>query len=351
MILRNIYDKQTLAKKIQEEKIPRVEISFYKYFPITEPQEFRNFLYKNLFEISTLGRIYIAKEGINAQISIPETNIDSLREFLDTIPELKDIRLNFAISSKQDAFLKLTIKVRKKIVHDGIEDQTFHPENSGTHLKPLEFHHALSDPETIVVDMRNNYEWEVGYFENAILPDADTFREELPMVENLLKDKKDKKILMYCTGGIRCEKASAYMKWKGFTNVFQLEGGIINYANEIKKQGLESKFIGKNFVFDERLGESVTEHVLGKCYTCETPTNDHTDCANDACHALYLQCSACKEKFENCCSEDCQTVLHLDAEKQLAIRREEAKRRLESVGSHKPYTKRVRKEKLESSQN
>jgi UPF0176 protein len=171
------------------------------------------------------------------------------------------------------------------------------------------------------VDMRNHYESEVGYFKGAVRPDVDTFREELQVVEDLMNTQKDKNLLMYCTGGIRCEKASAWMKHQGFKNVFQLEGGIIKYAREVKEQGLENKFIGKNFVFDERLGERITEDIIAVCHQCGKPCDDHTNCKNDGCHLLFIQCAECAEKFNTCCSEECREILQLPADKQKEIRK------------------------------
>ena len=130
------------------------------------------------------------------------------------------------------------------------------------------------------------------------------------MVKDILKGKEDKKILLYCTGGIRCEKASAYLKHHGFNDVNQLHGGIIEYARQIKSKGLESKFKGKNFVFDERMGERITDDVISRCYQCGSLCDSHYNCANDGCHLLFIQCETCREKFEACCSDECQKIIH-----------------------------------------
>jgi UPF0176 protein len=230
--------------------------------------------------------------------------------------------LNIAVEQENHSFLKLTIKVRDKIVADGLEDETFDVTNIGIHLKAKEFNELLEDPNTIVVDMRNHYESEIGHFTNAIKPDVDTFRESLPIIEEQLSEhKQDKNLLMYCTGGIRCEKASAYFKHKGFENVYQLEGGIIEYTRQVKAEGLKSKFIGKNFVFDHRLGERITDDVVSQCHQCGAPCDVHTNCANEGCHLLFIQCETCAAKMEGCCSADCVDVIHLPEEEQKAIRR------------------------------
>ena len=218
------------------------------------------------------------------------------------------------------SFYKLKIKVRQKIVADGLDDSTFNPSHTGNHLNAEEFNAAI-ESGAIVVDMRNHYESEVGHFKGAILPDADTFRDELKMVEEILEGKEDQKILMYCTGGIRCEKASAYFKHLGYSDVNQLQGGIIEYAHQVENQGLENKYVGKNFVFDERLGERITNDVIAECHQCGAACDAHTNCLNEDCHLLFIQCDACKERYEGCCSDDCLEVIHLPMDEQRARRK------------------------------
>ena len=197
---------------------------------------------------------------------------------------------------------------------DGIDDPSFSMENRGKYVNAEDFNRLTEDPDTIVVDMRNHYEYEVGHFEKAIEVPSDTFREQLPMAAEMLKDNKDKNIIMYCTGGIRCEKASAYMLHRGFKNVFHLEGGIINYANQAKEKGLKTKFHGKNFVFDNRLGERITDEIIARCHQCGQPADTHVNCASEACHLLFIQCEDCGKKYEGCCSADCQEFIHLPEE-------------------------------------
>ena len=256
-MLENRIDRRILKEQLQNETFKRRTISFYKYFNIENPQEFRNDLYRNWSELGCFGRIYVAREGINAQMSVPEHNLNVFLENLYSIQELDQLPIKYAIEDDGKSFYKLTIKVRPKIVADGLEHGTYDLSKVGKHLSALEFHEALDEPETIVVDMRNHYESEIGHFKNAYCPDVDTFREEIQLVIDKYKDEKDKQFLLYCTGGIRCEKASSFLIHNGFENVSQLHGGIIEYAQQIKQLGIESKFYGKNFVFDERLGESV----------------------------------------------------------------------------------------------
>jgi UPF0176 protein len=321
MALYNRINGRVLKEKMRSEGEKRVTISFYKYHHILSPEQFRDELYLNLEKLSVLGRIYIANEGINAQISAPENNLDTFRDYLFSIPFLNGVRLNIAVQDDGKSFFKLKILVRKKIVADGLDDSSFDVTDSGVHVDAVRFNKLAEDPNTIVVDMRNHYESEVGHFKGAVCPDVDTFREELQVVEDLMSTQKDKNLLMYCTGGIRCEKASAWMKHRGFKNVFQLEGGIIKYAREVKEHGLDNKFIGKNFVFDERLGERITEDIIAVCHQCGKPCDDHTNCKNDGCHLLFIQCVECAEKFNTCCSQECKDILELPSDQQKEIRK------------------------------
>ncbi|MEO5942856.1 MAG: rhodanese-related sulfurtransferase, partial [Ferruginibacter sp.] len=282
-VLHNRVSQAELKQLLQQETIYRITVSFYNYFFIEDPAAFRDELYTGLNELNVFGRIYIAHEGINAQVSIPENNFEAFRAFLNNVEGLKDLRLNIAVDNDGKSFWVLKIKVREKIVADGIADPAFDMANKGKYVNAAEFNILTNDEDTIVVDMRNHYEFEVGHFENAIEIPSDTFREQLPMAAEMLNEKKDKNIIMYCTGGIRCEKASAYMLHRGFKNVFHLEGGIINYANNVKVQQLPNKFHGKNFVFDDRLGERVTEEIIAKCHQCGKSADTHTNCKNEAC--------------------------------------------------------------------
>jgi UPF0176 protein len=234
-ILHNRVSQEELKKRLFEETEFRITVSFYQYFFIEDPKAFRDNLYVGLNDLRVFGRIYVANEGINAQVSIPESNFEQFRQYLYSFPALDGLRLNVAVDDDGKSFWVLKIKVREKIVADGITDPEFDMANRGKYVNAEAFNRLTEDPDTVVVDMRNHYEYEVGHFENAIEIPSDTFREQLPMAADMLAEKKDKNIIMYCTGGIRCEKASAYMLHRGFKNVFHLEGGIIHYANKVKE--------------------------------------------------------------------------------------------------------------------
>ncbi len=312
----NRINKKELKQKLFQDTTERTTLSFYKYVHIDDPDKFRDQLYEALINTNTFGRIYIAKEGVNGQISVPTSQLDTFKEILDTFEFLNGIRLNIAIEDDGHSFYVLKIKVRYKIVADGLNDNRFDVTKKGKHLNAVGFNELTENSETVIVDMRNHYESEVGHFENAILPKAETFREALPEVIELLDKHKEKPIIMYCTGGIRCEKASAYLKHKGFEDVYQLDGGIIEYTRQVNSQNLENKFIGKNFVFDERLGERITDQVISVCHQCGNACDHHVNCANDACHLLFIQCPSCAEKYEACCSTKCKDFNQLSLEEQ-----------------------------------
>ena len=319
-ILHNRVSRKELKDRILKDPTPRTTISFYCYFPIAEPKKFRDELYQQLRQLEVMGRIYLAEEGINAQISLPTANLETFRAYLYSIPSLNGIRLNIAVDDDGKSFYVLDIKVRPKIVSDGIDDPGFDMANRGRYVNAEQFNELTNDPNTVVIDMRNHYEFEVGHFENAIEVPSDTFREQLPMAVEMMEADKEKNIIMYCTGGIRCEKASAYMLHRGFKNVFHLEGGIINYTRQAKEKGLPNKFHGKNFVFDQRLGERITEEIIAHCHQCGKPADTHVNCVNDACHLLFIQCDDCKKEMDGCCSEECKEFIHLPADEQKRLR-------------------------------
>ena len=312
-------ERETLIEEAGQE---RLTISFYQYAQLGNPVVFRNHLFIHWNDLDVLGRIYVANEGINAQLSVPAENFEAFKKHLDSISFLKDVRLNIAIEQDNKSFLKLKVKVRKKILADGLNDSTFDVTNKGIHVNAEKFNELIEDPNTILVDMRNHYESEIGHFKNAITPDVDTFRDSLDIIEKDLEEFKEaKKLVMYCTGGIRCEKASAYYKHKGFKNVYQLEGGIIEYARQAKDQDLENKFIGKNFVFDHRRGERISTDVIAQCHQCGKACDSHVNCANEACHLLFIQCGECAEKMTDCCSDECKEIHALPFAEQKRLRK------------------------------
>ncbi len=322
MQLYNKLSAEERAHLIDQAGEDRLTISFYQYHQIGNPQIFRDHLFINWEPLDVLGRIYVAHEGINAQLSVPAKKFNAFKAHLDSVDFLKDVRLNVAVEQDSKSFLKLKIKIREKIVADGLNDDSFDVTDIGVHLKANEFNQIIGQDDTILIDMRNHYESEIGHFINAKTPDVDTFRDSLPIIaEDIKGHEEDRNIVMYCTGGIRCEKASAYFKHKGFKNVFQLEGGIINYARQVKEEELENKFLGKNFVFDHRKSERISDDVIAKCHQCGEPSDIHVNCANEACHLLFIQCENCQKRMNTCCSNECKTINALPLEEQKELRK------------------------------
>jgi UPF0176 protein len=333
--LRNRINKDELKRRLVQESIERVTFSFYKYVKIDNPKDLRDNLFMQWTNLNCFGRIYVAQEGINAQMSVPKSNWDEFVNQLYQDNHFTNVPLKIAVDDDGKSFYKLIIKVKDKVVADGINDKDFDASNTGAYLSAEGFNKAIEDPNTIVVDMRNHYESEVGRFDKAFCPDADTFREELPLVVDHLKGQENKKVIMYCTGGIRCEKASAYLKHKGFKDVNHLQGGIIQYAKEVKELGLESKFRGVNFVFDERIGERITADVLSNCHQCGKACDSHVNCKNDDCHLLFIQCDECADKMQGCCTPKCQTIAALPIEEQRELRKGRMKNGLECLSVYK----------------
>lgn len=312
---------EELRKKLEGEDFKRRTISFYKYVMISNPDEMRDLLFMKWKELDCLGRIYLAQEGINAQMNIPEHHWAEFAEHLYSLKEFDKVPFKIAVEDEENSFLKLTVKVRDKIVADGLDEGFFDVTNVGTHLNAQQWNEAIEGGNSIVVDIRNHYESEIGHFEGALLPESETFREELPEVLEMLKGKEDQKVLLYCTGGIRCEKTSAYLKHHGFEDVNQLHGGIIDYARQIKKEKLDNKFKGKNFVFDDRLGEQISNEIVSNCHQCGEPCDVHVNCANKDCNLLFIQCDSCSEKYEHSCSVDCKDIAQLPVEQQKELRK------------------------------
>lgn len=295
-------------------------LSFYRYVRIEDPGALMNELRDAWAPLGVLGRTYLAQEGINAQVAVPTLNLEAFQQHVRTV--FPDIPFKIALEDHSRSFVKLTIKVRKKLVADGLDETVdFDSSDVGRHLDAAAFHAAI-DRGSIVVDMRNHYECEVGRFENALVPEANTFREALPEMLERLKGREDKTLLLYCTGGIRCEKASAWFKFHGFRDVNQLHGGIIDYARQVSENNLRGRFIGKNFVFDKRMGERVSEEIIANCHQCGELSDDHTNCGFDGCNRLFIQCPACRAAFDGCCSSVCQDIIKKPREEQIRIQKD-----------------------------
>jgi UPF0176 protein len=300
-------EKRRLA---ESDTRPRITLSFYRYVRIADPEAFKDRLLAAWGAFDCLGRIYVASEGINAQMNVPKEHFEAFDAWTQSQPELQGVPYKFAVAEGDAAsFYKLAVKVKAKIVADGLDDNPFDVTNTGEYLTAAEINQYVDDPDAVLVDMRNSYESEVGHFESAIIPDVETFRDELKVTPETLKIHKNKKIALYCTGGIRCEKASAWLKHNGYENVKHLKGGIIDYAHQVEQQGLPNKFKGKNFVFDERLSEAVGDEIIATCHLChQTKSDTHYHCPNQICFTLFIGCDDCIQKKSGYCTRKSQVV-------------------------------------------
>ncbi len=348
--LRNLHSPEELRSRIEREGRERTTLSFYRYVRLTEVEALRHELYSEWDALGVLGRIYISQEGINAQVSLPSANLEAFRSSLDARKAFKDVPWKIAVEDDGKSFLKLKIKVRPKIVADGLADDAFDVTNVGEHLDAERFNRKMEEG-ALVIDMRNNYECLIGHFEGAYLPKADTFRGAIDEVKEVMTLRQAQgeelpEILLYCTGGIRCEKASAYLKHHGFSNVNQLHGGIIDYARQIKAQGLESRYKGQNFVFDERLAERITDDVVSQCMQCGAVSDRISNCHEATCNMLLVQCEACAEKYADCCSPSCREINQLPIDEQRAWRKGRSTRssKTKAVNDPEGLRQRIREE-------
>jgi UPF0176 protein len=379
--LRNKYGPQELRARLEAEGFPRTTLSFYRYVQLADPVALRNELYSEWEALGVLGRIYLAHEGINAQLSVPTHHFEAFRKAIDARPEFANVPFKIAVEptsaeasagkGQWHSFLKLILKVRPKLVADGLADNAFDVSNVGEHLDAEAFNRKLEEG-ALVVDMRNNYECLVGHFEGAYLPKAETFRGAIDEVVDMLRQQGSQdavssdrstqcsdtyrsdgtdagpEILLYCTGGIRCEKASAWLRHHGITNVGQLHGGIIDYARQVRAKGLPSKYKGQNFVFDGRLAERITADVVSTCMQCGQASDRITNCQQHTCNVLLVQCEACATKYADCCTPSCREIHLLPEEVQREWRKGKpsASAKMKAVRDPEALRKRIAEEEV-----
>ncbi|MBK9626560.1 MAG: rhodanese-related sulfurtransferase [Flavobacteriales bacterium] len=352
--LRNLLHPDLLRQRSLNEDVDRTTLSFYRYVRLEDVEALRNALYQEWEALGVLGRIYVSQEGINAQVSVPTHELSAFRQSLDSRSAFRDVPWKIAVEDDGKSFLKLIIKVKQKIVADGLADDAFDVTNVGHHLDAATFNQKIEEG-ALVIDMRNNYECLIGHFEGAYLPKADTFRGAIEEVRELLGERvrmckgereAEPTVLLYCTGGIRCEKASAYLKHHGFNNVNQLHGGIIDYARQIKDRGLPSKYKGQNFVFDERLAERITDDVVSTCMQCSAVSDRISNCHEATCNMLLVQCEACAAKYANCCSPSCREIHLMPIDEQRAWRKGRSTRSTKTKAINDPegLRQRIREE-------
>ncbi|KAG0196572.1 hypothetical protein BGX28_009984 [Mortierella sp. GBA30] len=328
-----------------------ITLSFYQFRPIAQDDliKIQYYFLSDLRAMDVVGRIYVSTEGINAQISCPKALVEEFKSYYSTHwPIFDKIRFNPAMSEGK-AFKKLHVRIRDQLVSDGIDNSTFDLHNEPTYLTPEQWHKELSSRSEppILIDMRNHYESAIGHFEHAIRPDVTTFRENVDAMLDICKGKEDKDIYMYCTGGIRCTRSGALLKSNGFKSVKMLQGGVTAYGRYIQEQRearatvefgrdveksnddavvenqethIHSIYKGKNFTFDKRLGEPITDEVLAQCHICGTACDTYCNCSNMACNLLMISCPSCLEKHQGTCgSGSCVEMVKELNEKQKQI--------------------------------
>ena len=270
-------------------------ILFYKFAEIVDTKEFVEKLLSFCIDLEIKGRIIIAKEGINGSVSGTPEKINLFKEYLTSFKKFKDISFKEE-SCLSHPFKRMVVKLKKEIITFGEEVDM---NQTGIYLSPKEFLEMYNDEEVVFLDARNNYESKVGKFKNSLTPNISSFKQFKNIVDEI-KEHKDKKIVMYCTGGIRCEKASSFLKQKGFEKVYQLKDGILNFIKEFPDKAWE----GKCFVFDKRLLSSDSE--LSPCFVCGEQTDFHDICSNKNCTNLISLCSSCYYSRRECCSSSCK---------------------------------------------
>ncbi len=274
---------------------------YYCYAEISDPAEFRLKHHEFCLDLDLRGRVIVAAEGINGTVSGTKESCAAYMEELKADSRFSNIEFKIE-NSDSHAFQKLNVRLKNEIVHSGLEH--INPnQRTGKYVEPAEFKALTNDPEVVILDVRSNYEHELGRFKNAITLDINHFREfpdKIKEIENL----KDKKVVTYCTGGVKCEKASAFLLENGFHDVYQLHGGIIKYGMEAGGEDFE----GKCYVFDNRVAidvNKVNPKVISKCYICETNSDRMVNCANPECNIHVPICESCGEKYEGACSSEC----------------------------------------------
>jgi len=308
--------RNTLSKKflkiqtLRAYNYDRITISFYKYFNIKDPKKIKDSIYYHFFQWNVFGRIYVSKEGINAQLSVPYRKFNTVKRFIYKLSsKLLNIYINLALDNKRMSFWMLKVKIRKKIVEDGMYFFNTMQYSADTYLSASQVNKLINNDNVTFVDVRNNYEYAVGHFKNSIRIPGETFKEQIYNSVPFLSSIKDKTIVLYCTGGIRCEKTAFWLKTNGFKKIYQILGGILRYVKDARRKHISINFIGSNFVFDERMTEMVSKHIISYCYNCNSLNNNYKNCKNNSCHRLFIQCHNCEKLLSSCCSISCKKKL------------------------------------------
>lgn len=278
-------------------------ILFYKFVEVENPEKFRKNHLDFCKTLGVKGKVLIAKEGINGSVAGTEEQVEQYKKELTKDPRFSNVEFKTEFGL-ENPFDKMLVRVKKEIIR---LDQEIDLTKVGKYVSPQEFLESYNDPNVVIIDARNDYESKVGKFKKAIVPKIDAFREFPEFVKNL-NLPKDTKILTYCTGGIRCEKASAYMVKQGFTNVSQLQGGIIKFCQTIPNTDV---WEGQCFVFDNRLSSPIGQDKkqINNCIHCNTQSDLYRNCKIKSCNKLIFICNDCRKTMHACCSQDCMKKL------------------------------------------
>lgn len=303
--------------KEQQEQVYYV-LLYYKYVPIEDHEAYAAEHLADCKRLGLKGRILIAHEGINGTVAGTREQTDAYIAMMQADPRFSDMVFKID-ESKVLPFKKIFVRPRHELVTFRLDEDIDPNELTGEYLTPREFYEALQQDDVIVLDGRNGYEYDIGHFRNAIRPDVEAFRDFPKWIRENLSEHKDKKILTYCTGGIRCEKLSGFLIREGFNDVAQLEGGIVTYGKDPEVKG--RLFDGKCYVFDERISVPINrtneDVVVGKCFHCGTSEDRYVNCAYDFCHRQHICCEKCEAEMNLYCSYECeQNDIELQASRQ-----------------------------------
>lgn len=304
-----IYNKKYLATKIKD--YLRINISLYKYFFIKNPEIIKNKIKYFFCKLKIFGRIYISCEGINIQANILRKYLKIFKEKIFMIhKDLKNVHINIGIDNSRMSFNTLRIKIKKNILSDGLNFRIWNKNFNSIYLDSEKVNDFLLNQKAVFIDIRNNYEHRIGHFKNAILMNTTVFREQLKKIFYYIHEYKKKKIVLYCTGGIRCEKTALWINDHGYKNVYQIKGGIIGYINDCIKKNNSIYFLGKIFVFDLRLREFCIKNILSSCDQCNRKSDYYVNCLNNKCNLLFIQCLFCSKIYQSFCSKKCYEEFH-----------------------------------------
>jgi UPF0176 protein len=298
------------------EEAPYRILLYYKFVKIADHEALAREHLSYCKKLGVKGRILVAPEGINGTLSGTVEQTDAYMSMMRQIPLFHDLEVKID-ESDSHAFHKIFVRPKKELVTFRLEEDVDPNELTGKHLKPKEFYEKLQQGDVIVLDGRNYYEYDIGHFRGAIRPEVESSRDFPDWIRQNLSEFKDRPILTYCTGGIRCEKLSGFLLKEGFTDVSQLDGGIVTYGKDPEVKG--RLFDGKCYVFDERISVPINstdeDIIVGRCLHCGKEEDRYINCANDDCHKKHVCCVECEEEHNSFCSLECEekTMSSLEA--------------------------------------